>query len=203
MSPPPHTSRRADGRTSSAAAPQFWNYFYPSFQERFPEAIGDVDQERFYRAINRVKPSHVRVDADEATYNLHIILRFELEQEIFAGTIGLRHLAGRVEPPLRGVPRDPGADGHARRPAGRAWSGGGFGYFPTYSLGNIVSVQIWEKVLLELPDLPEQFEQGEFGQLHEWLQTRLYALGRKFTPQETLERVVGTPGSTRRPTCAT
>ena len=73
------------------------------------------------------------------------------------------------------------------------WSGGGFGYFPTYSLGNIVSVQIWEKALADLPDLPDQFEQGEFGQLHEWLQTRLYALGRKFTPQETLERVVGTP----------
>ena len=73
------------------------------------------------------------------------------------------------------------------------WSGGGFGYFPTYSLGNVVSVQIWEKALSELPDLPEQFERGEFGPLHEWLQTRLYALGRKFTPQETLERVVGGP----------
>ena len=73
------------------------------------------------------------------------------------------------------------------------WSGGGFGYFPTYSLGNIMSVQIWEKVLSELPDLHEQFEHGEFGQLHEWLRTNLYALGRKFTPQETLERVVGGP----------
>jgi carboxypeptidase Taq len=71
------------------------------------------------------------------------------------------------------------------------WSGGGFGYFPTYSLGNIISVQIWEKVLSELPDLPEQFEQGEFGELHAWLRTNLYTLGRKFTPQETLERVVG------------
>ena len=73
------------------------------------------------------------------------------------------------------------------------WSGGGFGYFPTYSLGNIISVQIWEKALSEIPDLPDQFEQGEFGQLHEWLRDRLYVLGRKFTPQETLERVVGGP----------
>jgi carboxypeptidase Taq len=71
------------------------------------------------------------------------------------------------------------------------WSGGGFGYFPTYSLGNIISVQVWEKVASELPDLHEQFEQGEFGELHAWLRTNLYALGRKFTPQETLERVVG------------
>ncbi|MGZ8693152.1 MAG: carboxypeptidase M32 [Gaiellaceae bacterium] len=172
---------------------EFWNYFYPSFQEAFPEAVGDVDQERFYRASNRVKPSYIRVDADEATYNLHIILRFELEQEILAGTIDLKELPEawntRFEEYLGiAVPNDGVGvlqDVH--------WSGGGFGYFPTYSLGNIISVQIWERVLSEIPDLPEQFEQGEFGQLHEWLRTRLYALGRKFTPQETLERVVGTP----------
>ena len=102
---------------------EFWNHFYPSFQEAFPEAVGDVDQERFYRAINRVKPSYIRVDADEATYNLHIILRFELEQEIFAGTIELKDLPGELEPPLRGVPRDPGAERHARRAPGRALVG--------------------------------------------------------------------------------
>jgi carboxypeptidase Taq len=171
----------------------FWNHFYPSFQEAFPEAVGDVDQERFYRAINRVKPSFIRVDADEATYNLHIILRFELEQEIMAGTIDLKELPevwnARFEEYLGiQVPNDTLGvlqDVH--------WSGGGFGYFPTYSLGNIVSVQIWEKVLSEIPDLPDQFEQGEFGPLHEWLRDRLYRLGRKFTPQETLERVVGGP----------
>ncbi|NUT56295.1 MAG: carboxypeptidase M32 [Thermoleophilia bacterium] len=172
---------------------QFWNYFYPSFQETFPEAVGDVDQERFYRAVNRVKPSYIRVDADEATYNLHIILRFELEQEIFAGTIDLKELPAewnrRFEEYL-GIPVPNDTLGVLQDVH---WSGGGFGYFPTYSLGNIVSVQIWEKALSELPDLPDQFEQGEFGQLHDWLQTRLYALGRKFTPQETLERVVGTP----------
>jgi carboxypeptidase Taq len=172
---------------------EFWNYFYPSFQETFPEAVGDVDQERFYRAINRVKPSYIRVDADEATYNLHIILRFELEQEIFAGTLDLKDLPAewnrRFEEYL-GIPVPTDTLGVLQDVH---WSGGGFGYFPTYSLGNIVSVQIWEKALSELPDLPDQFEQGEFGQLHEWLQTHLYALGRKFTPQETLERVVGTP----------
>ena len=172
---------------------EFWNHFYPSFQETFPEAVGDVDQERFYRAINRVKPSYIRVDADEATYNLHIILRFELEQAIFAGTIELKDLPEewnrRFEEYL-GIPVPSDTLGVLQDVH---WSGGGFGYFPTYSLGNIVSVQIWEKVLAELPDLPEQFERGEFGELHEWLRTNLYALGRKFTPQETLERVVGGP----------
>ena len=174
---------------------EFWNYFYPSFQERFPEAIGDVDQERFYRAINRVKLSHVRVDADEATYNLHIILRFELEQEIFAGTIGLADLPAewnrRFEEYL-GIPVPTDTLGVLQDVH---WSGGGFGYFPTYSLGNIVSVQIWESwPPSSCPTCRSSSSRASSGSCIEWLQTRLYALGRKFTPQETLERVVGTPG---------
>ena len=162
---------------------EFWNYFYPSFQATFPEAVGDVDQERFYRAINRAEAvAHPAFRCDEDRYNSHIILRFELEQEIFAGTIELADLPGewnrRFEEYL-GIPVPTDTLGVLQDVH---WSSGGFGYFPTYSLGNIVSVQIWEKVLSELPDLPEQFEQGEFGQLHEWLQSRLYSLGRKFTP---------------------
>ena len=169
----------------------FWNHFYPSLQAAFPDVLGSVEQERFYRAINRVKPSYIRVDADEATYNLHIILRFELEQEILAGTVQLKDLPeawnARFEEYL-GIPVPNDTLGVLQDVH---WSGGDFGYFPTYSLGNVISVQIWEKALAENPELPEQFERGEFGPLHEWLQTRLYALGRKFTPQETLERVVG------------
>ncbi|HZG34403.1 MAG TPA: carboxypeptidase M32 [Gaiellaceae bacterium] len=171
----------------------FWNLFYPSLQETFPEALGDVDQERWFRAINRVKPSYIRVDADEATYNLHIILRFELEQEIFAGTLALPDLPeiwnARFEDYL-GIPVPNDTLGVLQDVH---WSGGGFGYFPTYTLGNIISVQVWERALADLPDLPQQFEAGEFGDLHDWLRTHLYALGRKFTPQETLERVVGGP----------
>jgi carboxypeptidase Taq len=171
----------------------FWNHFYPQVQAAFPNVLGDVEQERFYRAINRVKPSYVRVDADEATYNLHIILRFELEQEILAGTIALADLPEiwneRFEEYL-GIPVPDDSLGVLQDVH---WSGGGFGYFPTYSLGNIISVQIWEKALAENPELPAQFERGEFGELHEWLRSNLYSLGRKFTPQETLERVVGGP----------
>jgi carboxypeptidase Taq len=169
----------------------FWNYFYPQVQAAFPAALGDVEQERFYRAINRVKPSFIRVDADEATYNLHIILRFELEQELIAGTIALADLPEvwntRFEEYL-GIPVPNDTVGVLQDVH---WSGGGFGYFPTYALGNVISVQIWEKAASELPDLADQFEQGEFGELHAWLRTNLYTLGRKFTPLETLERVVG------------
>jgi carboxypeptidase Taq len=171
----------------------FWNHFYPQLQEAFPQALGDVDQERFYRAINRVRPSHIRVDADEATYNLHIILRFELEQEILAGSVGLKELPEVWNARFEEYFGIPCPDDRLGVLQDVHWSGGGFGYFPTYSLGNIVSVQIWEKVAAEIPDLHDQFERGEFGQLHEWLRTHLYALGRKFTPQETLERVVGGP----------
>jgi len=169
----------------------FWNYFYPQVQAAFPDTLGDIEQERFYRAINRVKPSFIRVDSDEATYNLHIILRFELEQELIAGTIAPADLPEawneRFEEYL-GIPVPNDTVGVLQDVH---WSGGGFGYFPTYSLGNIISVQIWEKVLSELPDLHAQFEQGEFGALHAWLRANLYSLGRKYTPQETLERVVG------------
>ena len=170
----------------------FWNWFYPRLQEAFPGTLGSVEQERFYRAINRVKPSYIRVDADEATYNLHVILRFELEQEIFDGSLALRDLPeawnSRFEQYL-GIPIPEDRVGVLQDVH---WSGGGFGYFPTYSLGNIVSLQIWEKAREALPGVEDDFETGEFGRLHEWLQTNLYSLGRKFTPQETLERVTGT-----------
>ena len=170
----------------------FWRWFYPRLQSAFPDALGGVELDRFYRAVNRVRPSYVRVDADEATYNLHIILRFELELEIVNDRIALRDLPEAWNERFKeylgiDVPEDRLGilqDVH--------WSGGGFGYFPTYSLGNIVSLQIWEKVRDALPDLENDFERGEFGPLHEWLRANLYALGRKYTPQETLERVVGT-----------
>jgi carboxypeptidase Taq len=171
----------------------FWNHFYPQLQAAFPDVLGEVEQERWYRAINRVKPSFVRVDADEATYNLHIILRFELEQELLAGRLPLADLPeawnARFEEYL-GLPIPNDSLGVLQDVH---WAGAGFGYFPTYTLGNIISVQIWEKAAADLPDLHDQFEAGEFGALREWLRTRLWSLGRKFTPQETLERVVGGP----------
>ena len=170
----------------------FWRWFYPRLQEAFPDALGGVELDRFYRAVNRVRPSYIRVDADEATYNLHIILRFELELEIVNDRIALKDLPEAWNARFKeylgiDVPEDRLGilqDVH--------WSGGGFGYFPTYSLGNIVSLQIWEKVREALPDLEDDFEHGEFGRLHEWLRENLYSLGRKYTPQETLERIVGT-----------
>jgi carboxypeptidase Taq len=171
----------------------FWRYFFPKIQETFPEQLDGVELETFYKAVNKVQPSLIRVDADEVTYNFHIILRFELEQQIVDGAIALsdlpeawnakmdEYLGVDVPDEARGVLQDV------------HWSFGGFGYFPTYSLGNVISVQIWEKALEAMPDLYDKFEQGEFGELREWLRENLHRYGRKFTPRETLERVAGGP----------
>jgi carboxypeptidase Taq len=171
----------------------FWRRFYPLLRDTFTERLGGVDADEFYRGVNKVTPSLIRVDADEVTYNLHVILRFELEQELLAGTVEprelpeawnarMRHYLG-VEVPddARGVLQD------------SHWSGGSFGYFPTYSLGNVISVQLWERLREDVPDLDDQVEQGEFRALREWLRGHVHRHGRKFTPQATVERAVGGP----------
>jgi carboxypeptidase Taq len=169
----------------------FWSFFFPRLLELYPDALAGYDAERWYREINTVKPSLIRVEADEATYNLHIILRFELEQELLAGSFPLEQLPEEwnrriwdylgIEVPddTHGVLQD------------THWASGSIGYFPTYALGNLISAQIWERVLADLPDLYEDFARGEFGALREWLREHLHRHGRKFTPMETLERAIG------------
>jgi carboxypeptidase Taq len=170
----------------------FWRHFFPRLQQVFPGPLAGHDADRWYREVNAVQPSLIRVEADEATYNLHIIVRFELEQAMLADDFPLEQLPEEwnrriweylgIEVPddTRGVLQDV------------HWSGGSIGYFPTYALGNLISAQIWEKVTADLPSLYGEFEQGEFGSLRDWLREHLHRHGRKFTPGETLERVVGT-----------
>jgi carboxypeptidase Taq len=169
----------------------FWRWFYPRLQSAFDAQLGSVDEEAFYRAVTKVKPSLIRIDADEVTYNLHIILRFELEQDVVDDRIALSELPAewnaRMEQYL-GIQVPDDAHGVLQD---MHWAGGSMGYFPTYALGNVISVQIWERALEELGDLDERFERGEFGDLREWLREHLYRLGSKFTPQETIERVTG------------
>jgi carboxypeptidase Taq len=169
----------------------FWRHFYEPLQQTFPDALADVGLDEWYRDVNWVEPSLIRVEADEATYNLHIILRFELEQELLAGTVDLKSLPEiwnermrnylGVEPPddALGVLQD------------MHWAVGAIGYFSTYALGNVISGQLWEKVNAELPDLPAQFEQGDFSALAAWLRENLWRHGRKYTPRELIERITG------------
>src|SRR6478735_776151 len=169
----------------------FWAYWYEPLQETFPAQLGDVELDAFVRAINRAEPGLIRVDADETTYSLHIILRFELEQELIAGTVALDDLPeiwnARMKEFL-GVDVPSNTDGVLQDVH---WSGGGIGYFPTYALGNVISLQIWAKVQEALPDLDDQLAAGDLMQLSDWLRDNLYAWGRKLTPKETLGRLTG------------
>lgn len=171
----------------------FWRWFYPRVQSAFPDALAGVSPERFQRAVNVVRPSLIRVDADETTYGLHIILRFELEQALLFGGLETADLPEAWNARMRdllGVEVPDDARGCLQDVH---WAGGMFGYFPTYQLGNVVSAQIWDRLLLDIPDAYDQIEQGGFDEIHTWLRERLYALGRKFTPAETIARVAGGP----------
>jgi carboxypeptidase Taq len=169
----------------------FWRWFYPQLRPLFPDALGSVDEETFVRAVSAIRPGPIRGDADEATYGLHIILRFELEQELLAGTVAIRDLPevwnARMKEYL-GVDVPDDAHGVLQD---MHWAVGLLGYFPTYQLGNVISVQIWEVVRSELGDLEDQFARGEFGQLREWLREHVYRHGSIYPPRELLERVTG------------
>jgi carboxypeptidase Taq len=169
----------------------FWQWFYPQVQPLFPDVLGGVDRDAFVAAVNAVRPGLIRIDADEVTYGLHIILRFEIERDLFAGRIGVPDLPGEwnrrvreylgIEVPddARGVLQD------------MHWSIGLFGYFPTYQLGNVISVQIWERALADLGDPEEQFARGEFAPLREWLTEHVYRHGRIYPPEELVRRITG------------
>jgi carboxypeptidase Taq len=169
----------------------FWRFWYGTLQEMFPEQLGDVDLESFVRAINRAAPGLIRVEADETTYSLHIVLRFELEQAMLAGDLALEDLPEAWNARMKellgvDVPDDGSGvlqDVH--------WSGGGMGYFPTYALGNVISLQLWQVVRDAIPDLDDRVADGDLLTLSAWLRDNLYSLGRKLTPKETLERLTG------------
>ena len=165
----------------------------PMLREHLGDSLGDADAETLYRAANRVEPSLIRVEADELTYNLHIALRFELEIEILEERIELSDLPeawnARMESYL-GVEVPDDANGVLQDVH---WGAGLFGYFPTYSLGNVIAGQLWAAATETMPDLEERIERGELGKLNAWLRETLYRHGSCFEPLELIERVVGGP----------
>lgn len=169
----------------------FWEHFYPRLQEYFPSQLGGVDLETFYKGINKVEPSLIRVEADEATYNLHIMLRLELEIALMEGTLAVKDLPevwnSKMQEYLGVTPPNDALgvlqDVH--------WSGGMIGYFSTYALGNLISVQLWECIERDIPDLADQIRQGDFSHLLGWLREKVHVHGSKFEPQELVQRVTG------------
>jgi carboxypeptidase Taq len=172
----------------------FWRHFYPQLQTKFPDQLGRVPLETFHRAINKVAPSLIRGDADEVTYNLHVMLRFELELKLLEGRLrvkdlpeawneGMRDYLGLVPPDDRdGCLQD--VHWYAGRIGGR---------FQAYTIGNILSAQFYAAAIEAHPGIPREIEQGRFATLHDWLRDQIYRHGRKYTPNEIVERTTGGP----------
>jgi carboxypeptidase Taq len=171
----------------------FWEHFFPRARQTFPAALRDVSADDWLFAINDVRPSFIRVEADEGTYNMHVILRFELEQALLSGDLPPADVPGAwneqftrlfgITPPddARGCLQD------------IHWSLGGLGYFPTYTLGNLYSAQLMEAARTDLGDLDPDFRRGEFGRLKTWLNEKVHSHGQRYRPAELCLRVTGRP----------
>ncbi|MEE4298032.1 MAG: carboxypeptidase M32 [Pseudomonadales bacterium] len=171
----------------------FWEWCYPKLGEFFGNAADALSLDDVYGAVNIVKPDFIRVEADEATYNMHPLIRFELERELLAGRMQVKDISEawniRYKKYLGlDVPNDAKGclqDIH--------WSMTAMGYFPTYTLGNLYAAQFFEKALADMPDLYEQFKAGEFGALKRWLNENIHAHGRRYKAAELCEHVTGEP----------
>ena len=174
-----------------ARSQPFWQHFFPRLQQRFPSQLGNVTAEQFYRGINKVHRSLIRVESDEATYNLHIMLRVEMEIAMLSGEVATRDLPDlwntRMQEYL-GLMPDSDAGGILQD---IHWSIGAMGYFATYTLGNLISVQLWNAFGRVQPDRDTRMAQGDFSTLLEWLRTNVHQFGRKYRPQELVERTTG------------
>jgi carboxypeptidase Taq len=169
----------------------FTHWFFPILQSHFWNELKSANAEQFYRAVNQVKPSFIRVEADEVTYNLHILIRFELELAMLTDQISLNDLPSawndKYTEYLGITPRN-NAEGVLQDVH---WSCGYIGYFPTYSIGNLLSAQFFNQAKQAIPDLESQLSTGNFQTLLGWLQNNIYQYGSKYTPRELIKRVTG------------
>ncbi|MBN1487793.1 MAG: carboxypeptidase M32 [Anaerolineae bacterium] len=186
-----HESQSRLWENQVARSKAFWKYYYPIFRAFYPEQLADIDLDHFYRAINKVQPDFIRVEADEVTYNMHIFVRFELEKDLLTGVLAVKDVPEawntKYQEYLGIIPPDDGVgclqDVH--------WSHGTLGYFPTYTIGNIISAQLYAQARQDIPDVEDLFAQGEFAPLLTWLRKRVHSHGAKFTSAELVERELG------------
>ena len=169
----------------------FCGFLLPQLRRQFPGAFDALDATSLYRAVNTVQPSLIRIEADETTYNLHIILRFELELALIEGTLEIDDVPDAWNDAVARlfgleVPSD--AEGVLQD---THWGGGLIGYFPTYTIGNLMAAQLWERIEADVPDVWDRIEAGDFAALREWLRVNIHHHGRKLYPRELLGRVTG------------
>jgi carboxypeptidase Taq len=171
----------------------FWRWCFPHLQAAFPERFADRTWQDVHRAVNVVRPTVIRVSADEVTYGLHVILRFELELALFEGGLDVDDLPAAWDERMRaylGLEVPDAAHGVLQDVH---WAEALFGYFPTYALGTILSGQLWTRINREMPDLDERLARGEFAALADWLAEHVHRHGRRLFPGELVERVTGGP----------
>ena len=171
----------------------FWQHFYPTATEHFPEALNGVSIDQFYGAINEVRPSFIRVEADEVTYNLHIMLRFEMEQALIGGDLSIGDVPGAWNETFEkflGLTPPDDANGCIQDVH---WSAGLIGYFPTYALGNLYASQFFRAAGEALGDLNEMFANGEFAPLKQWLNENIHQQGQRYRATKLVEVVTGSP----------
>lgn len=171
----------------------FWEHFFPRLQRRFPSQLNGTTLRSFYRAINKVQPSLIRVDADEATYNLHVMLRVEMEIEMLGDKTAVGDLPELWNSKMRDYLGVSPADDASGILQDMHWSICLFGYFATYTLGNLISVQLWDTFRAIEPTRDEQIRRGDFSSLRAWLQQAIHRHGRRYEPQNLVARVTGTP----------
>jgi carboxypeptidase Taq len=186
-----HESQSRLWENQVARSRGFWRFFEPRFRALFPVQTKEVSSEELYLAINAVEPTLIRVDADEVTYNLHIVLRFEIEKKLFNGELAIRDLPTawrQASRELLGL--DPASDREGVLQDVH-WSDGAFGYFPSYCLGNMIAAQLWYRVLALRPTIEADFARGDFSWLLSWLRENVHTRGRHFSALELVRRVTG------------
>lgn len=186
-----HESQSRLWENQVARSRGFWKFFEPRFRALFSDQTKGVSSEELYRAINAVAPTLIRVDADEVTYNLHIVLRFELERRLFSGELAVRDLPkawNALAQELLGLTPDSDRTGVLQD---IHWSSGAFGYFPSYCLGNMMASQLWYHVLTLRPELEQEFAHGDFSWLLAWLRENVHAQGRRYSMGALVKRITG------------
>jgi len=188
-----HESQSRTWENLVGLSPSFWRYAYPKLQAKFPDQLRNTDREMFYAAMNRVRPSLIRVEADEATYNLHIMLRFEIEKMIINDDFPVAELPQlwneKMEEYL-GIRPSTDTEGVLQDVH---WSFGAFGYFPTYTLGNLYSIQFYNQAQEDIPGLDESCARGDFSGLLEWLRIHIHSIGRGRKAEELVQELTGQP----------
>lgn len=162
---------------------------FPSLKEAFPDSLAGVDAESFYKAVNSVRPTPIRVDADEVTYSLHVVLRFDLERRLFSGDLDVDALPDAWRSGMQslvGVVGDSDAEGVLQD---IHWSMGAFGYFPSYALGNLYGAMFWNQMRRDLDNIDDMVERGDFSPILEWLRGRVHRSGQSLLPGDLLAEV--------------